>query len=148
MTGLKQAYLHFPLDIDECKMYNGVCHGGSCINTIGSFRCSCTGGFRISDDLSTCMGEWMLCRLWKDKFSVKRAYLRWCFSEFWAKHFKILSFKHSDKSILYEKKTIFANLKANVHRKHEVHRISALAINQSASRNVEANYKQYEARRY
>lgn len=33
-------------DIDECNVVNSVCHhGGTCTNTLGSFRCDCIPGF-------------------------------------------------------------------------------------------------------
>lgn len=32
-------------DIDECKSGNPCKNGGKCINTIGSYKCSCPSGF-------------------------------------------------------------------------------------------------------
>ena len=47
----------FVLDIDECsKQANGGCHHG-CLNTPGSFRCSCRSGFRLEPNGKRCMGK-------------------------------------------------------------------------------------------
>ena len=36
-------------DIDECDVFQGCGNGGSCINTIGGFVCSCLAGFTGND---------------------------------------------------------------------------------------------------
>ena len=41
-------------DIDECA--RGFCSHG-CQNLIGSFKCTCRAGFRLSADGTTCFGE-------------------------------------------------------------------------------------------
>ncbi|KAG5677773.1 hypothetical protein PVAND_007504 [Polypedilum vanderplanki] len=38
------------LDINECEIDNGNCLNGTCINTNGSFYCSCHKGFVLSED--------------------------------------------------------------------------------------------------
>ena len=45
-----------PTDIDECEVRNGGCQH-SCANTLGSFRCSCDQGYRLSDDALRCEGR-------------------------------------------------------------------------------------------
>ncbi|RWS20612.1 fibulin-2-like protein [Leptotrombidium deliense] len=40
-------------DIDECQRFGGVCQF-DCINTIGSYRCSCPVGYRLSQNGKSC----------------------------------------------------------------------------------------------
>ena len=49
----------FSLDQDECSLYS-PCEQ-VCINTNGSFECSCMEGFEIQDDMSTCLGKDCYC---------------------------------------------------------------------------------------
>jgi len=44
------------LDVDECATNNGGCHMG-CVNTIGSYECTCEDGFVLSIDGHVCAGE-------------------------------------------------------------------------------------------
>ena len=44
-------------DIDECSTIPGVCDGGECTNTAGSYVCTCPRGFISSTDGSRCVGE-------------------------------------------------------------------------------------------
>lgn len=37
-------------DINECEIDNGNCSNGTCVNTNGSFYCSCHKGFVMSED--------------------------------------------------------------------------------------------------
>jgi Calcium-binding EGF domain len=48
-----------PKDINECEIDNGNCSNGTCVNTNGSFYCSCDKGFIMSeDDRYKCIGEY------------------------------------------------------------------------------------------
>nr|XP_026691005.1 uromodulin-like [Ciona intestinalis] len=53
-------------DNDECDRLTPVCHEfANCINTLGSYECSCKGGFRpenaaLDKNELVCVGEWRL----------------------------------------------------------------------------------------
>lgn len=44
-------------DVDECKKNNGDCTQ-SCVNTKGSFTCTCNPGFQLGVDQRSCYREW------------------------------------------------------------------------------------------
>ena len=47
-------------DINECTKHSGMCHGGRCKNTPGSFKCECPAGFMNSSDGFSCMGKYTI----------------------------------------------------------------------------------------
>ena len=46
-------------DVDECAEDTSGC-SQQCNNTIGSFECSCTDGYRLGFDRKTCHGMYVL----------------------------------------------------------------------------------------
>lgn len=50
--------LHFLTDIDECQELPGLCQGGTCGNTFGSFQCACPPGYHLNEDTRICEGEY------------------------------------------------------------------------------------------
>ncbi|ERE76081.1 fibrillin-2-like protein, partial [Cricetulus griseus] len=41
-------------DINECQELRGLCRGGICTNTFGTFQCECPVGYSLSEDTRTC----------------------------------------------------------------------------------------------
>ena len=47
--------VHIIIDINECSEESHNCDQ-ICTNTVGSFKCSCADGFKLSSDGRTCSG--------------------------------------------------------------------------------------------
>lgn len=44
-------------DRNECVENPGICNPGQCIDTLGSYRCICPNGFKMTRDQSMCVGK-------------------------------------------------------------------------------------------
>jgi hypothetical protein len=44
-------------EIDECELMPGTCQHGTCMNTIGSFRCECERGYEFDEDSHQCIDK-------------------------------------------------------------------------------------------
>lgn len=54
----------FRADIDECETLPDLCANGRCINTLGSYRCSCNKAYKVDHTGTHCNGKPFVLRHW------------------------------------------------------------------------------------
>ena len=63
-------HLFYLLDINECNTANGGCEH-NCMNTFGSFECSCRTGYLLSGNGLNCTGKQVATLLWRSSLHEK-----------------------------------------------------------------------------
>lgn len=53
---LRKLFVLF-LDINECETLPDLCTNGRCINTLGSYRCSCNKAYKVDHTGTHCNGK-------------------------------------------------------------------------------------------
>ena len=56
-TNLNLVLIGNPHEIDECQLMPGMCQNGVCVNTIGSFHCTCYPGYVYDETSHQCIDE-------------------------------------------------------------------------------------------
>ena len=56
---IANKFVYLYLDLNECRRYNECAQ--TCVNTVGSFYCSCWNGYELADDNRTCTGTVYMC---------------------------------------------------------------------------------------
>ena len=61
-------------DINECTNNNGGCQQ-NCVNTAGSYHCSCPAGYRLHSDKRRCIGRHLIIEI-NNSVMYVRTYIR------------------------------------------------------------------------
>lgn len=80
------------VDIDECQRHPNICNNGTCVNVVGSFKCHCYPGFKLSHN-NDCIGMYYL--------SSQELNINNMFAIIWAYHTIYIFFWHYSISFQY-----------------------------------------------
>ncbi|KAJ9581453.1 hypothetical protein L9F63_023385, partial [Diploptera punctata] len=76
------------IDIDECSINPLLCHGGTCLNTVGSFLCRCRPGYQLVGhvcvDIDECDRNRQICQ--QTCINTPGSYQCWCEEGFTPSH--------------------------------------------------------------
>ena len=62
-------FINFLADVDECLINNGGC-GQGCVNTIGSYYCTCIHGYLLDDNERTCHNAGKIKHMYMYKYII------------------------------------------------------------------------------
>ena len=72
-------YFKRSLDVNECAEDETLCQPGTCMNTIGAYKCDCHKGYEVGDGGKKCVGIIFVypgsCNFWTFGLVLVKCYL-------------------------------------------------------------------------